>query len=63
MTPANVTEYHVRGLSPRGGFLGLDRSTQYARQLVAEASEALAGFGSDADGLRSVARFVLERNH
>ncbi|MBN1394901.1 MAG: polyprenyl synthetase family protein [Pirellulales bacterium] len=43
--------------------LGLDRSRQYARQLVAEACEALAGFGPDAEGLRSLARFVLERNH
>jgi len=44
------------------GLLGLDQSTQHARQLISEASEALGLFGEDADGLRVVAHFVLERN-
>jgi geranylgeranyl diphosphate synthase, type II len=44
------------------GVLGLDQSTQHARQLIAEASEALKPFGADAAGLQSVAQFVLERN-
>lgn len=44
------------------GLLGLDHSTQYARQLVTEASEALNPFGADAEGLQAVAKFVLERN-
>jgi geranylgeranyl diphosphate synthase, type II len=44
------------------GILGLDQSTQYARQLVSEASEALVPFGADAEGLQAVALFVLERN-
>ena len=44
------------------GLLGLDQSTQHARQLISEASEALEPFGEEADGLRAVAHFVLERN-
>ncbi len=44
------------------GILGLDRSTQYARQLVVEACQAVAGFGPQADGLRALAQYVLERN-
>jgi geranylgeranyl diphosphate synthase, type II len=44
------------------GVLGLDQSTQHARQLIAEASEALKPFGADAAGLQAVAQFVLERN-
>jgi geranylgeranyl diphosphate synthase type II len=42
--------------------LGLDRSTQYARQLVDDARRAVAGFGPQAEGLRALAQFVLERN-
>ncbi len=51
-----------RGKLTFPGILGLDRSIQYARQLTAEAQEALCGFGPAADGLRALAQFVLERN-
>lgn len=44
------------------GLLGIDQSAQHARQLISEASEALGLFGEEADGLRVVAHFVLERN-
>jgi geranylgeranyl diphosphate synthase, type II len=44
------------------GLLGLDQSTQHARQLISEASEALKPFGAEAAGLQAVAQFVLERN-
>jgi geranylgeranyl diphosphate synthase, type II len=44
------------------GLLGLDQSTQHARQLISEASEALKSFGAEAAGLQAVAQFVLERN-
>ena len=44
------------------GLLGLDQSTQHAEQLISEACEALAPFGPRADGLRTLARYVLERN-
>ncbi|MBU4273008.1 MAG: polyprenyl synthetase family protein [Planctomycetes bacterium] len=51
-----------RGKLTFPGILGLDRSTQYARQLVVEACRAVAGFGPQADGLRALAQYVLERN-
>ena len=51
-----------RGKLTFPGILGLDRSTQYARQLVVEACQAVAGFGPQADGLRALAQYVLERN-
>ena len=51
-----------RGKLTFPGLLGLDQSTQHARQLISEASEALKLFGEEADGLRVVAHFVLERN-
>ena len=45
------------------GLLGIDRSARRAGQLIAEACESLATFGDRADGLRTLARYVLERNH
>ena len=51
-----------RGKLTFPGLLGLDQSAQHARQLVLEACEALTPFGADADGLRTLARYVLERN-
>jgi geranylgeranyl diphosphate synthase, type II len=51
-----------RGKLTFPGLLGLDQSTQHARELTSEANEALELFGEDADGLRAVAHFVLERN-
>ncbi len=44
------------------GLLGLDQSTQYAQQLILEACDALIPLGVDAEGLRVLARYVLERN-
>jgi len=44
------------------GLLGIDRSTERARSLVAEACESLHAFGPEADGLRTLARYILERN-
>ena len=51
-----------RGKLTFPGILGLDRSKLYARQLEAEARQALAGFGPAAARLRGLARFVLDRN-
>ncbi len=42
--------------------LGLDGAKRRAAELVQEASDSLSGFGSDADTLRDVARFVLSRD-
>ena len=54
-----------RGKLTFPGVLGIDQSTQHARQLVVEACAALEQdlFGEEADGLQAVARYVLERNH
>jgi len=44
------------------GFLGVEASLHRAEQLVTEACAALAPLGPRADGLRALARYVLERN-
>jgi geranylgeranyl diphosphate synthase type II len=41
--------------------LGLDESRQFARRLEQEAREALNEFGANADPLRGIATFVVER--
>ena len=43
--------------------LGPERARQQADMLVAQASEHLHGFGEEADLLRAVARFAVERDH
>ncbi len=44
------------------GLLGIEPSRQRAEQLIDDACKALAPFGPAADGLASLAHFVLERN-
>jgi geranylgeranyl diphosphate synthase type II len=44
------------------GLLGLDQSTQYARQLTAEACQDIACLGAKGESLRALATYVLERN-
>jgi geranylgeranyl diphosphate synthase type II len=51
-----------RGKLTFPGLLGIDQSTQHAEQLIFQACQALTPFGPQADGLRTVARYVLERN-
>lgn len=51
-----------RGKLTFPGLLGVDPSAQRAQELISEACEALEPFGSRADGLRTLARYVLERN-
>jgi geranylgeranyl diphosphate synthase type II len=41
--------------------LGLEKSKEFAQNLVQSAVEALAGFGSEAEALRAIARYVIER--
>jgi geranylgeranyl diphosphate synthase type II len=41
--------------------VGLDESKQLADRLIREALEALSAFGSEADPLRAIARFIVER--
>jgi geranylgeranyl diphosphate synthase, type II len=51
-----------RGKLTFPGQLGLDQSTQLAEQLIAQACHALAPLGPQADGLRTLAQYVLERD-
>ncbi|ABD26690.1 farnesyl-diphosphate synthase [Novosphingobium aromaticivorans DSM 12444] len=43
--------------------LGADRAREQARLLVNQAVEHLASYGPEADLLRELARFIVERNH
>jgi farnesyl diphosphate synthase len=43
--------------------LGLERARQQASLLVDQAIQHLAGFGAEADTLRTIARFAVERDH
>lgn len=43
--------------------IGLSASRQLAEQLMGEACESLSVLGEEADKLKSLARFVVERNH
>jgi farnesyl diphosphate synthase len=45
------------------GLLGLDGARQKARELLDEALDALAGFDAEADQLRHLARYVVQRTH
>jgi geranylgeranyl diphosphate synthase type II len=51
-----------RGKLTFPGLFGVDKSAQHAEQLISEACRALVPFGPQADGLRAVAGYVLERN-
>ncbi len=42
--------------------LGVDRARAQARMLVDQAIQHLQGFGAEADLLRQIARFTLERD-
>jgi farnesyl diphosphate synthase len=43
--------------------LGPDRARQQAAMLVAQANNYLGGYGAEADLLRAIARFAIERDH
>lgn len=51
-----------RGKLTFPSLLGIDESAERARQLTAAAKDALATFGPEADPLRALAQYVLERN-
>lgn len=50
-----------RGKNTYPSVIGLDASREQARQQLAAALEALSSFPPSADGLRNLARFVVER--
>jgi farnesyl diphosphate synthase len=43
--------------------LGPERARQQAAMLVAQATDYLGGYGAEADLLRAIARFAIERDH
>jgi geranylgeranyl diphosphate synthase type II len=43
--------------------LGLEESKRRARELVGLAVDALIPFGTEADPLREIARFIITREH
>lgn len=43
--------------------VGLPESRRFAHRLMNEAEEALTSFGSEANPLRAIARFIVERKH
>jgi geranylgeranyl diphosphate synthase type II len=47
----------------RGTLLGLDESKALARELVAQALNAIEHFDKKADALRAIAAYVIERKH
>ncbi len=51
-----------RGKLTFPGVLGLEQSAQRAEQSIVEACQALAPFGSQADGLQTLARYILDRD-
>ncbi|MEN6558374.1 MAG: polyprenyl synthetase family protein [Thermoguttaceae bacterium] len=51
-----------RGKLTFPGLLGLDQSAQHAEQLIANACRCLEPFGCRAEGLGTVARYVLDRD-
>ena len=53
----------IRGKETFVSLLGADRARQQAELLVGQAIEHLQSFGSEADLLRAIARFAIERDH
>ncbi|MBI3595839.1 MAG: polyprenyl synthetase family protein [Nitrospirae bacterium] len=43
--------------------VGLEKSKRFADRLIREAQEALTSFGPEADPLRAIARFIVERKY
>ncbi|RPJ02406.1 MAG: polyprenyl synthetase family protein [Deltaproteobacteria bacterium] len=53
----------LRGKATYPGLLGLEESKRRARELVEMAVDALKPFGGEADPLREIAHFIIERKH
>jgi farnesyl diphosphate synthase len=58
-----VGKDHAAGKETFVSLLGADRARQQAQALVEQAIDHLRGFGEEADLLRDVARFAIERDH
>ena len=53
----------AKGKMTYPGLLGVEASHAYAAELTQKAKDALSSFGQDAELLRDLADYVLERNH
>jgi farnesyl diphosphate synthase len=62
-TGKKVGKDRAKGKETFVTLLGRERARQQAELLVAQAVEYLKSFGSEADLLRAIARFAVERDH
>jgi farnesyl diphosphate synthase len=62
-TGKRVGKDGAKGKETFVSLLGADRARQQANLLVAQAIEHLQSFGAEADLLREIARFAVERDH
>jgi farnesyl diphosphate synthase len=62
-TGKKVGKDRAKGKETFVSLLGRDRARQQAELLVQQANEYLQSFGSEADLLRAIARFAVERDH
>jgi farnesyl diphosphate synthase len=62
-TGKRVGKDGAKGKETFVSLLGADRARQQANLLVAQAVEHLQSFGAEADLLRAIARFAVERDH
>ncbi|WP_225421521.1 polyprenyl synthetase family protein [Sphingomonas parva] len=62
-TGKRVGKDRERGKETFVTLLGRDRARQQAELLVSQATEYLASYGAEADLLRAIARFAIERDH
>jgi farnesyl diphosphate synthase len=62
-TGKRVGKDGAKGKETFVSLLGADRARQQANLLVAQAIEHLQSFGAEADLLRAIARFAVERDH
>jgi geranylgeranyl diphosphate synthase type II len=51
----------VRRKNSFPALLGLEKSKEFAQNLIRTADEAIAGFNHEAEALRGIARYVIER--
>ncbi len=62
-TGKKVGKDRAKGKETFVSLLGRDRARQQAELLVQQASEYLQSYGAEADLLRAIARFAVERDH
>jgi geranylgeranyl diphosphate synthase type II len=61
MGKAIGTDNH-KGKNTYPALIGLTESRKYAKRLIAQALHVLSGFDNNADPLRAIARYVIDRN-